>query len=132
MSIANVKDFYTRCSSLENEMLIIKFGADWCAPCNAIKNVVQQELDKSEKNIIFIDLDIDENIEIYGHFKTKRLVSGIPAMLAFVKPDEDIMERLSPALISDSVSGANQVKIRDFFGRCNKKAKSINNNISYL
>ncbi len=110
--------------NLNNRLLIIKFGAEWCGPCKKIENVFYEEVIKREKNILVADLDVDENFEIYGKFKTARLVNGIPAILAFKSQEGG--EKLNE-LVIDSVTGSDTNKIIEFFQRVNNRASSIKN-----
>ena len=69
---------------LSNEqVLIIKFGATWCAPCKIIKPVCDEWLKSAPSKIIWADIDIDESIELYGAFKTKKMIKGVPTLFAF-------------------------------------------------
>lgn len=34
-------------------------------------------------NVLFYSLDIDENVDIYSYFKSKRRVNGVPALMCF-------------------------------------------------
>tara|TARA_Y100000389_G_C17260262_1_gene412649 strand:+ start:86 stop:505 length:420 start_codon:yes stop_codon:yes gene_type:complete len=112
--------------NLNNKLLIIKFGADWCGPCKRIKSVFNEQVIKSEENILVADLDVDENFEIYGKFKTAKLVNGIPAILAFKSQEGG--ERLNE-LVIDSVTGGDTNKIIEFFQRVNNRASSIKNTL---
>ena len=51
----------------EQQAIVIKFGATWCGPCQKIKNLCDHNFSTFSDNIICIDLDVDDNFEIYGH-----------------------------------------------------------------
>jgi len=105
--------------ALNNKMLIIKFSAEWCAPCRKIKDIVHENVKKLNENIIFVELDIDESLELYGTLKTKKMVKGIPCILAYMgNKNRDVSKWYIP---DDSVSGSNFEEINAFFERCNKK-----------
>jgi len=58
---------------------VMKFGAEWCAPCKLLKpiwNKLEAELDDVE----FVTVDIDDDPEL----ATKYSVSAVPTIL-FVK-----------------------------------------------
>jgi thioredoxin 1 len=102
---------------LSNEqVLIIKFGATWCAPCKIIKPVCDEWLKSAPSKIIWADIDIDESIELYGALKTKKMIKGVPTLFAFRGDMKN--ERTHWFIPDDSVSGADIKGLTDFFSRC--------------
>ena len=98
-------------------VMIIKFGAEWCGPCKKIDSHVKILMGKMQENVQSYIIDIDDSLEIYSFLKNKKMVNGIPAILAYYKNDD-------PSYIPDDVIiGADVVKINEFFERCYKKAK---------
>ena len=83
---------------LENNpgVFIVKFGAPWCAPCKVIEEKVQKYFDLMPDNVQCANINIDECLDVYGFLKTKKMVKGIPAILAYFQgnkhyiPDEFI------------------------------------------
>lgn len=77
-----------------NGVVIVKFSANWCSPCKQIAPYVEQYAAQMPSHIRIIHVDADESIELFAFFKSKKMVTGIPAMLAFFKgntgpiPDE--------------------------------------------
>ena len=63
--------------------VIVKFTASWCGPCKKIQPVVEELLNTLPKNIIFIEIDIDESLELYVLLKKYKQVNGIPATLVY-------------------------------------------------
>lgn len=115
-------------------IFIIKFGAEWCGPCNKIKETCENyfyTINKHHKNIICIDIDVDETIELFTFLKTKKMVKGLPTILAYYGGNTEHW-----FIPNDSVSGADIQKIDDFFERCirysNENYELLNavNNIS--
>ena len=43
----------------KNEMIIIKFTADWCAPCNSIKEFIHDIVKSLPDKIKFFEIDVD-------------------------------------------------------------------------
>lgn len=95
-------------------LVIIKFGAEWCAPCKKIASQVHDWLQKMPNNVHTIVVDIDESFEVYAYLKTKKMVNGIPAILCYDQGNINYIP-------SDSVIGANVGEVDAFFDRCLRK-----------
>ena len=92
-------------------LVIIKFGATWCGPCKKIKHVVDGFFATSPDNVICADVDVDESFDLYGFFKNKKMVNGIPVMLCFIKGNETFIP-------DDSITGIDPMALDAFFKRC--------------
>lgn len=96
--------------------VIIKFGATWCGPCKRIEAQVGQWFDLLTKgpsdqqtsNTLCIAVDVDNSIDLYGAFKSRRQVSGIPAILLFKQGNLSYIP-------DDMVVGADPRQVNDFF-----------------
>lgn len=97
----------------KGELLIIKFTADWCAPCKGIKPICDEFVKKIPESIKFFEIDIDESIELYMKLKKYKSVIGIPAILAF-KP----IERDNWFSCDDCVLNGNKDEVVSFLNRC--------------
>ena len=96
----------------ENEgVVILKFGATWCKPCKLITPFVSKIIDTLADSYTVYDLDIDDNFEIFAYLKSKRMLSGVPSMLAYKKGNVSFAP-------NELVSGTVQTSYRDFFIRC--------------
>jgi len=69
-------------------MKVLKFYADWCAPCKAQTKVIEQAKDKIKTKIE--EVDIDNNIFLATQFN----VRGVPIMV-MVDDDEKEIKRIS-------------------------------------
>ena len=117
----NVEKLIALQTSMGNGVLIIKFGADWCGPCKKIAPKYKKFINVSAENILFADIDVDENLDLYMALKKHKMVQGIPVFLAFYgNTDRDKWY-----IPDDSVIGADEKAVNDFFQRCQKKATSI-------
>lgn len=108
--IESIPEFY---NILQNNKraVILKFGAEWCAPCRKIENFVHTWFEYIETNhpdIQLIYIDVDESFEIYAHLKTKKMIQGIPAMLAYYPGNTSYV-------FDEAVSGTDENAIRLFF-----------------
>jgi hypothetical protein len=63
-------------------------------------------------------VDIDESFELYGFLKTKKIVNGIPVLLAYFQENTHYVP-------DDVVIGADERQIKLFFDRCQEKLKNL-------
>jgi hypothetical protein len=66
---------------------------------------------KMPNTIQCVMVDIDQSIEIYGFLKTKKMLNGIPAILAYYAGNLNYIPE-------DAVIGADPTQITLFFERC--------------
>jgi thiol-disulfide isomerase/thioredoxin len=97
----------------ELKAIIFKFGATWCKPCQNIKGHCANCVTAMPDNIQCYDIDIDENIELYTTFKNKRMISGVPTLLGYVKKENRNMNQWYASDIS--IAGSNTNNINVFF-----------------
>ena len=88
--------------------IIIKFGADWCGPCKKIHHYIEEQKNNIPDNVIFYDLNVDDNMDVYSYLKFTKMVNGIPALLAYKKGNISYVSDLS-------VIGTNQANLDNFF-----------------
>ena len=92
-------------------LLIVKFGADWCGPCKRIDPQVKQSFRLMPDNVQCIVVDVDESLEVYGFLKTKKMMNGIPAILAYKSENNTYIP-------DEFVVGADPVQVDHFFKTC--------------
>ena len=100
-------------------VMVFKFGADWCKPCQTIKDDVEQYFANTPDNVLCFDLDIDESFDLYAFLKSKKMVTGVPSILAYVKGNESYASDFAY-----SFSGGKDA-LRIFFDTVNIKANSM-------
>lgn len=101
-------------------LLVVKFTAEWCGPCNNIKNITKKYTENFPESIKFIEIDIDNSLELYVFLKNKnkKIVTGIPAILAYYPGEKDNFY-----YPDDSCLGGNIDNVINFFERCLKYVK---------
>jgi thiol-disulfide isomerase/thioredoxin len=114
----NVSQLQTLQKSMPTSVIILKFGAEWCGPCKKIAPAYKEFMLKAPMNILFGDIDVDENLDLYLALKKQKMVSGIPVFLAFFGG----VKRDAWFIPDDSVVGADATAVNNFFKRCAKKA----------
>ena len=110
-------------NSFPQRIIVIKFSADWCAPCKKIKPIWDNWLETVSSNIICIDIDIDESLDLYMSFKNKKIINGIPAILAFYGDS-----KRESWFLPDDIFSPKKVleeEAKEFLGRCSQKAITI-------
>lgn len=101
-----------------DKLFIIKFGAPWCGPCNKIKPMANAAMSKLSEihgeRVVCVDICIDDDLDLYGELKRRRIVKGVPSILAY--RGTDMQDPWYQPM--DSVSGGDEAKISAFFERC--------------
>jgi thiol-disulfide isomerase/thioredoxin len=96
-------------------VFIFKFGAEWCAPCKSIKKYIDNvSLALPNDNTVYIyNVDVDDCFDLYAYLKQKKMVSGIPALLAYKKGNTYFVP-------DASISGTGESDLNHFFNTCLK------------
>jgi len=101
-----------------NEAIFMKFTANWCGPCKKIKSKCDEIVKLCSPNIYYIEIDIDESIELYSFFKNKKLLKGIPALYLYFGNSKERQEKWY--LPDYSVLGANLIEVNLLFAELSK------------
>ena len=108
-------------AEMTSQILIIKFGAEWCGPCKKIAPAFQTFIQSAPANIIFADIDVDESLDLYMALKKNKMVTGIPVFFAYYGQSQ----RDKWFIPDDSIVGADEKLVAQFFERCASKALEI-------
>ena len=86
MKVLNTQEAEAQISS--GNLTVIDCFTTWCGPCKRIEAHVGKWFDfltheSAQKNTLCIAVDVDDSFDLYGAFKSRRQVSGIPAILHF-------------------------------------------------
>ena len=106
-----LKDYLT---NTKCQTVILKFTATWCGPCKVIAPLIQtlnNNYKKKGADYEYIEIDIDDSIDLYAFFKKKKMVSGVPSLLSFKKcanPDDFWVP-------FETTTGANPQNVTYFF-----------------
>jgi len=105
--------------SSKSDFYILKFSSSHCAPCMKIKAMAEQHMDNLEKlynRVKCINISIDENMQLYGELKRRKIVNGIPVIMAY--DARQIQEIWYQPL--EIVMGGKEQDINLFFSICEK------------
>ena len=116
-AISSREEFH-RVLELNPGLLVMKMGAPWCGPCNAIQKEVHDFFGSSPDTVICADINVDQSTDLYMYLKAKRMVNGIPTILMYQRGNTSFAP-------SDSVVGADKVELEKFFKRCSKTASLL-------
>ena len=95
-------------------VFVFKFGAEWCKPCQMIKKQINDISLVIPDNVMYIyNVDVDECFDVYAFLKQKKMISGIPTLLAYKKGNTYFVP-------DASISGTNENDINNFFNTCLK------------
>jgi len=118
MAIVDVNHFKQLLSSNPG-VFIVKFGATWCQPCKQIETQVLHGFSQMPANVQCVTIDIDECFEIYAFLKNKKMVNGVPVILAYYKNRSD-----KAFYIPDEVvMGTDIAAINVFFQKCHLQSQ---------
>lgn len=88
--------------------LFVKFTADWCGPCKRTKPIVDKFLtDTVRSKITYLEIDIDNSVDVYAFMKTKRMLNGIPTLFYY----DMSTKNFAPTY---SISTAKEEVVKDF------------------
>lgn len=99
-------------------LVLIKLGATWCGPCQAIEQDVKTMFTFMPNNVQCVSIDIDDNIDFYSFLKKKRVVNGVPVILCYKQGNLSNMP-------DDYMVGGNRATLGDFAGRVLKLAQQV-------
>ena len=108
------RDVFMELLKINPGVFIFKFGADWCNPCKKIKKFIDKVSLVLPTNVMYIyNVDVDECFDLYAYLKQEKMVSGIPAMLAYKAGNHSYAP-------DASVSGIDENELKHFFDTCLK------------
>tara|TARA_B100001094_G_C18125401_1_gene769202 strand:- start:5 stop:400 length:396 start_codon:yes stop_codon:yes gene_type:complete len=122
LSVEEFKELQQKMTN--KQVLLVKFSAEWCKPCKKIKPLVERKYNELPSNVIIAEIDIDESLDLYMAFKSKKMLSGVPTLFAFhgdIKKEENLW------YVPDrTVGGSDEKKVEDFMNHTRDKASTLN------
>jgi len=103
-------------TTAKKSLIVVKFGAEWCKPCKLIKPLCEQWSATCPSHIIYADIDIDESLDLYMAFKNKKMVRGVPTILAF----NTALSRDQWYIPDFSVEGGDVEAVGKFLDKCTR------------
>jgi len=89
----NVADFAAKVlRASEEKLVLVDFWADWCAPCRALKPILEKLAGEYGGRFLLAKVNSDDNQELAAHYG----VRGIPNVKAFL--GGDLVDEFSGAL----------------------------------
>jgi len=76
-------EFLSTITNNKEKVLVFKFTASWCKPCQKIKEEVTSLISHLNNHIVCYELDVDENFDVYAFLKSKKMLTGIPSILVY-------------------------------------------------
>jgi len=108
------RNYFLQLLNENKGVMIFKYTAEWCKPCQSIKKEVDDHFQNiSSDSILCFEVDIDENFDLFAYMKTKKMMKGIPTLMAYKKGSTSFV-------LNDSISGADIGEVNAFFDRCRK------------
>jgi len=95
-------------------LVIIKFGATWCAPCKKAEPQIKHFMERLPKVMQGVIVDVDESFEIYAFLQKKKVIKGIPGILCYIKGN-------NTHIPDDTCLSSSESEINAFFERCYKQ-----------
>ena len=95
-------DYKNIIQSNNDNIIIMKFTADWCKPCQLLTPILKKYIPILHSAITFYEINVDDSFDIYAYLKSKKVINGIPALYVYKKGD-------NPLAPSKSFIGADSV-----------------------
>lgn len=67
-----------------NDLILVDFWADWCAPCIALAPVLNQVLKEYDGRVRLAKVEVDDNMKLAGHYR----IRGFPTVALFMEGEE--------------------------------------------
>ncbi len=79
MSVSTKNDLDELLTKEAEKVVIVKFGAEWCAPCQAIAPAYAEVLQEFQEHVVSVAAGHDDAEELFEEYE----VTGMPTFLVF-------------------------------------------------
>jgi thioredoxin 1 len=79
------RDQFASILAANTGIVLFKFGAEWCGPCQKVDPLLSQFYDKTPDNVEIFVLDVDDCFDLYSFLKHKKQVNAIPCVLGYLR-----------------------------------------------
>jgi len=128
MEITSINTFNNIVKDNLNKIIVLKFTASWCGPCQRIKKDYEN-LINAFPDIIFTEIDVDEMEKLTEHFE----ISCMPTFI-FIKSHQnkyETIKKIEGANISLVKQTCNQFTVTKNMENNDQKELQPKNNISH-
>ena len=75
---------------MQSPSAVVKFGATWCGPCQALKPIMEKISDEMSDEIKFFYMDIDSQ----PNTASRLAIRGVPTLIVFDKQGEVLAKKV--------------------------------------
>ncbi|KAK2960398.1 putative Serine/threonine-protein phosphatase [Blattamonas nauphoetae] len=106
--ISSVADYNTRMANAGSKLVVVKFGAEWCPPCQAFKPILDR-LSVQHPDVIFLSVDIDHlrdlsEVDSVQGVPTTRLWKNGSKVAEFSGANESLLMQRDPTVLPAGIS----------------------------
>ena len=85
-----------------NNIVVSKFGAEWCVPCHTIENTLTELAEEFGGDVKFINVDVEESDEVAQEYK----IRNVPTIIYFKNGEAKAktVGAMSKGFIKDKIS----------------------------
>lgn len=97
----------------DNDKVVIKFTAEWCKPCKNAAPFINTCVNNLPEGVKYLEIDIDDSLDLYATLKGKRILSGIPSLVCYKKDNDTLYPDFC-------ISSSDKNSINTFFDQVQK------------
>ncbi len=85
-----MKEAFYEEAAKDGKLVLLDFGAEWCATCPAVDNLLEKAMPSLERRLLWVKVDVHRRPDLVERFG----VLSVPTVV-LVSPDEEVMWRRS-------------------------------------